>query len=328
MLFEPVLPAGVPSSKRNSEFISCSPSLSCRNESNGREEILYSIPLDPINPKSPLRQIQNLMRILFRVIRTSGGFGNQKESKNITEWKTIKRADHFLIFEDLFIRWLSDLSFHEFGKSSGERLAFLINLHNLLLIHNIIKKEGKKPKCPLTRVRYNIAGCQLNVNQLETGIRGLYTFTHNVASPCNLLFIKMGWPKECLIRDSRVFFTLSRCNEQSHSIDIMGVEDLAEKLEDCRFHFLNQIEFDEKKKKIILPIVMKEYYEEMKKRNGEDVDLRFLINKDLRLSNIKMNTMITGDIKLEYKSPSYYSVSVILGSESINENYSTESSDS
>lgn len=108
----------------------------------------------------------------------------------------------------------------------------------------------------------------------------------------------------------------------------MGVEDLSEKLEDCRFHFLNQIEFDEKKKKITLPIIMQEYYEEMKKRNGDDVDVRFLINKDLRLSNIKMNTMITGDFKLEYKCPSYYSVSVILGSESITENYPTESCDS
>lgn len=111
MIIEPNLAITMNPSKRHSEFISCSPSLSCRDESSGREEILYSIPLDPINPKSPLKQIQNLMRILFRVVRTCGG--NQKEGKNITEWKAIKRADHFLIFDDLFIRWLSDVSFDQ-----------------------------------------------------------------------------------------------------------------------------------------------------------------------------------------------------------------------
>jgi len=189
-------------------------------------------------------------------------------------------------------------------KTRNEKLAFWINLFNVLVIHGVIElgiyDSVKEIPRFFRRISYRINGMVFTADDIEHGIlRGNHRLPHSMFKPFGNNDPRLRYIIEKT--DPRIHFALVCASQSCPPIDIYTGENLDEDLAISGKTFLNSggIQLDPKNRKAKLSRVLKWYGQDFGKTPAER--LRFIApylynEKDRRFLEEK-----AGDIQIEYE---------------------------
>ncbi|PRP75524.1 hypothetical protein PROFUN_09010 [Planoprotostelium fungivorum] len=237
----------------------------------------------------PNRQVDNLLRILLRILRSDKPSG---QITMVTDAKEIVKNPHYALFQELLTQLLPEIRLSDFGPSFEERLVFLINLHNLCITHQSIMNKTRSTIFSCSVQKYNVGGFTITTGLLEGAVRG--TIQDDVKHP---FLAALGWTPFYLKREPLRHLTLFRPDGDSCPLDIIDLEQLPSQLQQMKKLHMSRVSMDSTRHRIMVPSGLQEYLSEMQALQ-RDVDIRMILNKDLNSCGFTLKSMITGDYKV------------------------------